>query len=163
MRALLRLALLPVAFALPVAAADVTADAIVINKARRELLLMRGGALLRSYRVALGFDPVGPKTRQGDGKTPEGDYIISGRNRYSRFHRSLQVSYPNARDRARARRLRVNPGGDIMIHGLPREAAHIGKAHTLTDWTLGCIAVTNSEIEEIWRLVPDGIPVRINP
>lgn len=140
-----------------------TADKVVVNKAKRELLLLKDGKVIRSYRVALGRNPVGLKQRQGDGKTPEGAYVISGRNTASAFHRSLGISYPNAADRARARRLRVNPGGSIMIHGLPKGQGYIGAAHRLTDWTEGCIAVTNAEIEEIWRLVPNGTPVQINP
>ena len=143
--------------------AETTADLVIVNKAKRELLLMHGGKVLKSYRVALGRNPVGPKTRQGDGKTPEGVYSISGRNAASAFHRALRVSYPNAADRAAARRHGLNPGGDIMLHGLPNGQGYIGQAHRLTDWTEGCIAVTNAEIEEIWRLVPDGARVEINP
>lgn len=139
------------------------ADKVVVNKARRELLLLKDGKVIRSYRVALGGNPVGPKERQGDHKTPEGGYVISGRNSRSAFHRSLAISYPNAADRARARRQRVNPGGSIMIHGLPNGHGYIGAAHRLADWTDGCIAVTDPEIEEIWRLAPDGTPVQINP
>lgn len=142
---------------------ETTVDRVIINKAKRELLLMHGGKVLKSYAVALGRNPVGPKTRQGDGKTPEGVYSISGRNAASAFHRSLRISYPNAADRAQARKLGVGPGGDIMIHGLPNGQGHIGKAHRLTDWTEGCIAVANAEIEEIWSLVRDGTKVEINP
>lgn len=145
------------------AAWGATADRVVINKSKRELLLFRGPKLLRSYRVALGREPAGPKMRQGDGRTPEGDYFIAGRNERSAFHRALRISYPGPADRARARRLGVSAGGDIMIHGLPNGQGAIGKAHLLSDWTEGCVAVTNPEIEEIWRLVPDGTPVRINP
>lgn len=144
-------------------AADLKADRIVINKRRRELILMHGGRPMRTYRVALGRNPLGAKTQQGDGRTPEGIYVISGRPERSAYHRSLRISYPNAQDRARAKRLGVNPGGDIMIHGLPNGQGWIGSAHRMTDWTEGCIAVTNQEIEEIWRLVPNGIPVQINP
>ncbi len=140
-----------------------TADRVVIHKAKRELLLQYRGRVLRSYKVALGSNPVGPKTRQGDGKTPEGLYSIVGRNPRSAYHRSLRISYPNEADRARARRLRVDPGGDIMIHGLPNGRGFVGRAHRFVDWTAGCIAVTDEEIEEIWRLVPDGTPVEINP
>ncbi len=142
--------------------ADQRADRIVINKAQRELLLYQGGRVIRSYKVALG-NPIGPKTRRGDRKTPEGAYTISGKNAASSFHRSLRISYPNAADRERARKLGVNPGGDIMIHGLPNGQGYIGAAHRLADWTDGCIAVTDAEIEEIWRLVPNGTPVQINP
>jgi len=144
------------------AAAESTVDKVIINKAKRELLLMRGGKVIKSYAVALGKTPVGAKTRQGDGKTPEGVYSISGRNAASAFHRALRISYPNAADRAQARKVGVAPGGDIMIHGLPNGQGHIGKAHRLTDWTEGCIAVTNAEIEEIWRMVGDGTKVEIN-
>jgi len=140
-----------------------TVDRVIVNKAKRELLLMHAGNMVRSYRVALGRNPVGPKTKQGDGKTPEGIYSISGRNAASAFHRALRVSYPNSADRAQAKRLGVAPGGDIMIHGLPNGQGHIGKAHLQSDWTEGCIAVTNAEIEEIWGLVRDGTRVEINP
>ena len=143
--------------------AESTVDKVIINKAKRELLLMRGGKAIKSYAVALGRNPVGPKTRQGDGKTPEGPYSISGRNAASAFHRALRISYPNSADRARAKTLGAAPGGDIMIHGLPNGQGHIGKAHRLTDWTEGCIAVTNAEIEEIWGMVADGTKVEINP
>jgi murein L,D-transpeptidase YafK len=155
-----------VLFALTLAdAADVSdaADKIVVNKSKRELLLLRVGTVFRTYRIALGRNPVGPKQQEGDGKTPEGSYSISGRNAKSSFHKSLRISYPNALDRERARRAGVKPGGDIMIHGLPNGQGHIGAAHRATDWTEGCIAVTNEEIEEIWLLVPDGTPVEINP
>jgi murein L,D-transpeptidase YafK len=139
------------------------ADRIVVNKAKRELLLYHNDKVIRTYKVALGTQPIGPKQRQGDGKTPEGTYTISGRNAASAYHRSLRVSYPNAADLARAKRQHVDPGGDIMIHGLPNGQGFIGAAHRLHDWTVGCIAVTDPEIEEIWALVPDGTPVQINP
>jgi murein L,D-transpeptidase YafK len=140
-----------------------TADRIVIHKYKRELVLLQRGRVLRLFRVALGSSPVGPKTRQGDGKTPEGLYRIAGRNERSAFHRALRISYPNDADRARAQRLGVNPGGDIMIHGLPNGKGFVGKAHRLIDWTAGCIAVTDEEIEQIWHLVPDGTVVEILP
>lgn len=141
---------------------EATADRIVVNKSTRTLLLYSGANVIGRYRVALGRTPEGPKLRQGDGKTPEGDYTISGRNASSAFHRSLRISYPNAADRERARRAGVDPGGDFMIHGLPNGQGSIGQAHRLTDWTESCIAVTNEEIEEIWRLVPNRTPIRIN-
>jgi len=140
--------------------ADLTADHIVVNKSKRELLLLHDGRVIRRYAAGLGQSPVGPKEREGDGKTPEGSYTISGRNPASAYHLSLRISYPNAADIERARAAGVDPGGDIMIHGLPNGE---GKTHgRMTDWTLGCIAVTNEEIEEIWRLVPDGTPIQIN-
>jgi murein L,D-transpeptidase YafK len=113
--------------------------------------------------VALGGVPVGAKQKQGDHKTPEGDYIIDSRNSHSQFHLSLHISYPNAGDRKHARRLGVNPGGDIMIHGLPPAYAYLGPRHRQWDWTEGCVAVDNEEIEEIWNMVPVGTRVEIKP
>ena len=143
-------------------AANERADRIVVNESKRELILYRNGNILRSYKVALSRNPTGPKRRKGDSRTPEGDYTISGRNAAGAYHKSLRVSYPNAVDRERARRDGVDAGGDIMIHGLPNGQGFIGASHRLIDWTDGCIAVTNAEIEEIWRLVPNGTPLRIN-
>jgi murein L,D-transpeptidase YafK len=139
------------------------ADRIVIVKSSRTLTLLRQGQVLKIYKVALGQEPVGPKSKRGDNRTPEGEYIIDSRNPRSQFHLALHVSYPNEGDRARAARLGVNPGGDIMIHGLPPAYAYLGPLHRQTDWTLGCIAVTNAEIEEIWSLVPNGTKVEIKP
>ncbi len=132
------------------------ADAVRVYKAARRMDLLRDGRIIRSYRVHLGGAPVGPKRQQGDQRTPEGEYAISYRNAASRFHLSLRVSYPNADDLRRARARGVDPGGDIMIHG----GTPPGESR---DWTEGCVAVTNAEIEEIWRLVPLGTPVRIDP
>src|SRR5260370_3536301 len=131
------------------ASGESTVDRVIINKSKRELFLMHADKVVKSSRVALGRNPIGPKTQQGDGKTPEGVYSISGRNAASAFHRALRISYPNSADRAHAKKLGVAPGGDIMIHGLPNGQGYIGKAHRLTDWTEGCVAVTNGEIEEI--------------
>jgi len=124
---------------------------------------MRAGQVLKTYKIALGGEPVGAKTMQGDHRTPEGDYVINSRNTHSQFHRSLHISYPNAADRERARKLGVAPGGDVYIHGLPNGYGFIGAAHRARDWTDGCIAVTDQEIEEIWKLVDDGTPVEIRP
>jgi murein L,D-transpeptidase YafK len=139
------------------------ADRIVIEKAARKLMLYRGQNAIRTYCIALGGQPTGKKQCQGDNRTPEGQYIIDGRNKNSRYHWSLHVSYPNQADRERAKIIGCNPGGDIMIHGLANGYGWIGKLHTAHDWTLGCIAVTDKEIEEIWELVPNGTPVVINP
>lgn len=139
------------------------ADRIQIRKAARELTLFFGGNVLKTYGVALGTTPDGPKTIEGDGRTPEGRYSISGRNPQSKYHLALRISYPAAADRARAAKLGKSPGGDIMIHGLPNGYSFIGAAHRLRDWTIGCIAVTDEEIEEIWRVVPDGCVVDIEP
>jgi murein L,D-transpeptidase YafK len=141
----------------------VHADRIVVFKAKRTMLLYQGDKLLKNYRVALGSDPVGPKSRQGDHRTPEGRYRIDAKNSKSQFHLSLHISYPDEKDRANAKRLGVNPGGDIMIHGLPDKYAYLGLMQSHYDWTDGCIAVSNAEIEEIWKLVPVGTAVEIHP
>jgi len=138
-------------------------DAVLIEKAARRLTLFSGGSPVRTYSIALGSQPVGPKIQQGDDRTPEGSYIIDSRNSNSAYHLALHLSYPNAADRARAAALGVDPGGDIMIHGLPNGFGWLGPAHRERDWTRGCIAVTDSEIEEIARLVSDGTPVEIRP
>jgi len=132
------------------------ADAIRVFKSTRTMELLRDGKVLHAYRIALGDAPVGHKRKQGDERTPEGDYRITYRNPNSRFHLSLRVSYPNQADREQAGKRGVDPGGDIMIHG------NTPPGYT-RDWTDGCIAVTNAQIEEIWRLVPIGTPIRINP
>lgn len=139
------------------------ADRIVIEKAARKMVLYRGQNPIRTYRIALGGQPTGKKQCQGDNRTPEGEYIIDGRNRNSHYHWSLHVSYPNKADRERAKHIGCNPGGDIMIHGIANGYGWLGKKHTAHDWTLGCIAVTDKEIEEVWQLVPNGTPVVINP
>jgi murein L,D-transpeptidase YafK len=139
------------------------ADRVVIEKSARTLTLYRGRDPLKAYKVALGTNATGPKEREGDGRTPEGMYIIDSRKHDSAFHRALHISYPNSQDRQRARKLGVAPGGAIMIHGLPNGMGMIGRAHLLRDWTRGCIAVTNEEIEEIWRAVPNGTRVEIKP
>jgi murein L,D-transpeptidase YafK len=132
------------------------ADRIVVNKSRREMLLLRGESVLRTYRVALGREPAGHKLQEGDGRTPEGRYVIDWRNPRSQYHLSLHISYPSEADIQRARELGVPPGGDIMIHGQKD-----GQQPEM-DWTQGCIAVTNEEMNEIWALVPDGTVVEIN-
>ena len=138
-------------------------DRILIEKGQRRLTLLASGEVLKSYRIALGGDPVGPKERQGDNKTPEGIYVIDGKNDKSRFHLSLHISYPNENDRKRARELGVAPGGDIMIHGIKDGFSWVGDAHAEVDWTKGCIAVTDAEIEEIFKVVPIGTTVEIRP
>jgi murein L,D-transpeptidase YafK len=139
------------------------ADRIVIVKSEHTMTVLRQGQVLKTYKVALGHEPRGAKTRLGDNKTPEGEYVIDSRNAHSQFHLSLHISYPSPADRDRAKKLGVDPGGQIMIHGLPPAYAWLGPLHRKTDWTLGCIAVTDSEIEEIWTLVPVGTKVEIKP
>jgi murein L,D-transpeptidase YafK len=138
-------------------------DRILIEKNARRLMLISQGEVLKSYKIALGGNPIGPKERQGDNKTPEGTYVIDARNRDSRFHLSLHISYPNERDKKRAKELGVSPGGDIMIHGIKNGLSWVGDAHAGVDWTKGCIAVTDQEIEEIDKLAPNGTIVEIRP
>lgn len=123
---------------------------IVVNKGARTMHLMHASRTLRSYDVDLGFAPVGPKQVEGDGKTPEGLYIINRRNPNSQFHLSIGISHPDVNDVARARSMGASPGGEIFIHGTPRRFRHE------RDWTAGCIAVTNTEMEVIYSMVRDG-------
>jgi murein L,D-transpeptidase YafK len=144
-------------------AAQPHAERVVVLKKDRTLILYSNGKELKRYKVALGGHPVGPKQQQGDSRTPEGTYTLDSRNANSRFYKSIHISYPNAADRERARKAGVNPGGDIFVHGLPNGFGAIGVAHRLKDWTDGCIAVTDSEIDEIWKLVPNGTVIEIKP
>jgi murein L,D-transpeptidase YafK len=146
--------------ALPVGA---KADLLVVEKSERQLLAYSHGQLLRSYRVSLGREPVGAKIRQGDRKTPEGQYVIDGHNPGSSFHRALHVSYPSETDVARARAGGYDPGGEIMVHGIHNGLGWIGRAHRFVDCTTGCMAVTDPEIEELYRIVPDGTRIEIKP
>jgi len=139
------------------------ADQILIEKSARRLTLFVKGVPLYSYPIALGKNPVGPKRQAGDGRTPEGDYVIDARNAESEFHLSLHISYPNEQDRARAAEAGVDPGRDIMIHGIRNGLGWIGTFHNRVDWTNGCIAVSDLEIEQIWTRVKVGTPVRIVP
>jgi murein L,D-transpeptidase YafK len=145
------------------AATDARATAIVVEKQARRLTLRRGDKILAIYQASLGSAPIGHKEREGDGRTPEGLYSIDFKHPRSRFHLALRISYPNGADRSSARRRGVAPGGDIMIHGLPNGLGWLGSFHLARDWTDGCIAVTNGQIEEIWALVDVGTPVEIKP
>lgn len=139
------------------------ADLVEVHKAERRLELKRGGRVLKTYRVALGFAPERHKEREGDGRTPEGAYAIDARNPRSSFHLSLRVSYPDERDKAHAAALGVPPGGDIYIHGQPNGWRKWFVGHPGKDWTTGCVAVTDAEMREIWSLVPTGARVVIHP
>jgi len=139
------------------------ADKILIEKKERLLTLISKDKVLKTYKIALGGNPNGPKERQGDNKTPEGTYVIDSRNKDSRYHLSLHISYPNEKDKKRAKELGVSPGGDIMIHGIKNGFSWMGDLHAERDWTKGCIAVTDEEIEEIDKLVPNGTIVEIRP
>jgi murein L,D-transpeptidase YafK len=139
------------------------ADRILVLKQQRQLQLLRDGIVLRSYPIALGRHPNGPKHQRGDGRTPEGLYVIDYRFPSRSYHLSLHISYPDAVDQARARRLGVRPGGNIVLHGMPAAFGHNDPARFFRDWTDGCIAVGNIAIEEIWNSVEDGTPIEIRP
>jgi tetratricopeptide (TPR) repeat protein len=138
-------------------------DKILIEKKARRLMLISKGDVIKTYKIALGGNPIGPKESQGDNKTPEGTYCIDLRNKDSHYYRSLHISYPNERDKKRAKELGVSPGGNIMIHGIKKGYSWVGDAHTEVDWTKGCIAVKDEEIEEIAKLAPNGTIVEIRP
>ena len=136
-------------------------DRIIVEKSAHRMTLLKDGRVVRTYRIALGRGGLGPKTRSGDNRVPEGIYRISGRNSDSAYHLSLRISYPTPSQAQAARARGIDPGGDIMIHGLRNGLGWIGTQHRQVDWTQGCIAVTNAEIEEIWRTVPDNIVIEI--
>ena len=139
------------------------ADRVVVSKSERKLLLLRNGEVLRSYKIALGLRPEGHKEFEGDFRTPEGLYHLSRRNPNSEYFLSIQIDYPNDRDVARARKQGVRPGGAIMIHGQPNVPRKPRDYYTNVDWTEGCIAVSNSDMVEIWLMTPPDTPIEIKP
>ena len=139
------------------------ADRVLVRKSERRLYLMRGNDVLRAYRIALGLNPGGHKERSGDFRTPEGSYRLTRRNTRSDYFLSIQVSYPNEQDVNRARRNGWQPGGAIMIHGLPNDPRHAPDYYATRDWTDGCIAVTNADMVEIWMMTSDNVPIDIQP
>ncbi len=138
-------------------------DHVVVRKADRRMYLMDGDTIVRSYKIALGLNPVGPKERDGDFRTPEGWYTLARRNPRSEFFLSIQISYPNASDLRRARLHGWQPGGSIMIHGLPNRLKSSPWYYRHNDWTDGCIAVSDADMVEIWLLTRDGMPIDILP
>jgi murein L,D-transpeptidase YafK len=139
------------------------ADQVLVLKGEHQMTLLSEGKVIRTYRIALGGSPTGAKKQQGDHKTPEGVYLLDRRNPKSRFYKSIHISYPSDEDKQRAAHSGVDPGGDVMIHGLPNGFGWLGASHRSLDWTDGCIAVTDTEMDEIWKLVPDGTPIEIRP
>ncbi len=139
------------------------ADSVLVVKSERRLYLMQRGQAIRTYDVALGFNPAGHKIHEGDGRTPEGFYTLGEALPESRFYRALPISYPAPEDVERARARGFSPGGRIMIHGLPPSGARMGRQHLYLDWTDGCVAVTNEEIDEIAQAVRPGTPIEIRP
>jgi murein L,D-transpeptidase YafK len=138
-------------------------DLILVEKASRVMSIFHKGTKLKTYKIALGFSPVDHKEQEGDGKTPEGVYFVSHKYPNSQFYLALQVSYPNAHDKKNARKKGVSAGGEIMIHGLGKTFSWLGKSHVNNDWTLGCIAVTNEEIKEIYDATATGTKIEIRP
>lgn len=147
----------------PPLADGTTADFILVEKSAHRMTLYAGGQEIRSYRVSFGRGGPAPKQREGDRLVPEGRYHIDARNPASAYHLSLKISYPDAADQAAAATRSESAGSNIMIHGIRNGLGWLGRAHLLVDWTAGCIAVTNSEMEEIWRVVPDGAAIEIRP
>jgi murein L,D-transpeptidase YafK len=138
-------------------------DSIVVYKSKRIMQIYFDGRLLKTYTIALGRNPIGAKEFEGDRKTPEGVYYINDKNPNSGWHKNLGISYPNAIDRKRAKQMGKSPGGSIKIHGLKNKRGFVGKFHRWNDWTLGCIAVTDYEVDELYRAVKIGTPIEIKP
>ena len=136
-------------------------DKVFVDKSARTLQLLSDNEIIKSYHIALGGNPVGHKQQQGDKRTPTGSYILDYKNEKSKFYRSIHVSYPNAADKARAKKLGVNPGGDIMIHGQKNGFGQLASITQRLDWTEGCIAVTNDEMDEIMAAVKVGTAIEI--
>jgi murein L,D-transpeptidase YafK len=149
--------------AMPLHAIDGMSDQVIVKKSERKLYLMSGDDVMRTYDIALGLVPEGDKEREGDFKTPEGEYLLTDRLVDSLFFLAIQVSYPDVNDVEGARKLGVRPGGRIMIHGQPNEPKHSAKFYEMNDWTNGCIAVSNSAMIEIWQLTNENTPVMIEP
>jgi len=157
-------ALIMPGMSLPHAAATISpVERIIVYKSKNIMQLLKGDEVVRSYQVALGRNADGPKQQAGDCRTPEGAYTIDSRKVHSKFHKALHISYPNRRDLAVARNHGHAPGGYIMIHGLPKGFEDLSDIHFKRNWTKGCIAVNNAEMDEIWRLVANGTPITIKP
>jgi murein L,D-transpeptidase YafK len=142
---------------------NVVIDSIAVHKRAHKMYLFEEGRLIGVYNIALGKQPVGPKRTKGDCKTPEGLYYINDKNPNSDYYMNLGISYPNNEDRYIAKRMGRSPGGDIKIHGMPNGKAYLGAVHTASDWTLGCIAITNEQMDELFRHVEVGTPIKIIP
>jgi len=151
-------------FCLPLQASDFpVADKVLVEKAERKLHLLKNGVPFRTFEIALGFAPEGDKRMEGDQKTPEGTYLLDGRNPESDYFLSIHISYPNNRDRTEARAKGVQPGGAIMIHGQPNSPTYSAAYYAREDWTNGCIAVSNSDMIDIWLMTPDSVQIEIVP
>lgn len=149
--------------AAPAAHAGEKADLVLVEKGRHLLSLYKSGKLLASFRVSFGGDPVGPKQKEGDGKTPEGRYVLDYRRTDSGYYKAFHVSYPDAKDRERAKQAGVSPGGAIMIHGQKNGWGWASAVTQKFDWTKGCIAVSNRDMNALWQAVDAGTPIEIRP
>ena len=143
--------------------ANARADKIVVKKSKKEMELFYKKRSLKKYKISIGKNQSGHKIKRGDKRTPEGKYILDWKNAHSKYHLSIHISYPSKNDRKRAKAKGLNPGGDIMIHGLPKYVLFFSKLHRLIGYTYGCIMVTNEEMDEIWRAVAVGTPIEIRP
>jgi murein L,D-transpeptidase YafK len=139
------------------------ADFVLVKKSKHKLYLMKSGKIIKSFHIALGGNPKGAKQKQGDEKTPEGRYILDYKNAHSHYYKSIHISYPNASDRKRAKKMGVSPGGDIMIHGQKNGWEWLSFLSQRFNWTKGCIAVSNKDMDIIWKLVKVGTPIEIRP
>ncbi len=139
------------------------AEQVIVDKSKSILYLMRQGKVIGEYHVVFGAHPEGRKQKQGDERTPEGKYILDSKNSHSSFYKAIRVSYPNKQDRERARKAHVNPGGAIMIHGQKNGFEWLSFAAQYFNWTDGCIAVKNKDMDEIWNAVKLGTPIEIKP
>lgn len=139
------------------------ADQVIIDKSDRELYLLKAGEIFRTYKIALGIRPIGDKNMEGDFKTPEGNYLLDTRNPHSEYFLSIHVSYPNEADRRKAAAEGVPPGGAIMIHGQPNEPTRSETYYQTQDWTNGCIAVSNSDMIDIWLMTKENTMIEIRP
>lgn len=147
----------------PFCCAQASVDLVTVNKSRRELLLIKAGKVVATYHVALGGEPVGKKQREGDQRTPEGRYWLDSKNAHSAYYKSFHISYPNRDDRANARKLRVSAGSHVMIHGQKNGYGWAASETQKYDWTLGCIALSNEDMDKMWQLVDAGTPILIYP
>ena len=150
-------------FSGPAFASEGMIDYVLVKKSEGKMYLLADKQVLREYRIALGANPKGHKQREGDERTPEGAYILDFKKADSNFFKAIHISYPNAADRARARAAKVDPGGQIMIHGQKNGYGRFAPITQSFNWTDGCIAVSNAEMKEIWRLVEVGTPIVIRP
>ena len=146
-----------------IAHSEQTADMVVVEKSKSRLYLMREGEAFASFRVAFGSNPKGHKQEQGDGRTPEGRYILDYKNSGSAYYKSIHISYPNAKDRKEARKRGVDPGGDIMIHGQKNGYGRLSILVQRFNWTNGCIALSDRDMDTVWNAVEPGTPIEIRP